>query len=228
MAAIAAPLLPRLAVPAFPAVSRWATLYTTRYTSKLFPTLSIALPGVSLNLPELLGDIWEGLLRAVPKNKTSHSRKRHRQMAGKALKDVQSLCKCPGCGATKRTHRLCQHCLNGTDTCATKCGLLADSVQTSAGYGAMTTTTAGMVWAWLERRTLALYNLVTLLGRSTGAIGAASSVHRAGVWIIFDVKYISNVQSFANYLQVFPRGHGSTGTETPELHKWTCGHILAR
>jgi ribosomal protein L32 len=49
----------------------------------------------------------------VPKNKTSHSRKRHRQMAGKALKDVNNLCKCPGCGAVKRTHRLCENCLQG-------------------------------------------------------------------------------------------------------------------
>ncbi|GAO16237.1 hypothetical protein UVI_02000190 [Ustilaginoidea virens] len=32
-------------------------------------------------------------------------------MAGKALKDVNSLCQCPGCGETKRTHRLCQRCL---------------------------------------------------------------------------------------------------------------------
>ncbi|KAJ6441846.1 Meiotic recombination protein rec14 [Purpureocillium lavendulum] len=74
------------------------------------PTLSIAVPGVSLNLPTL-DDIWESVLRAVPKNKVSHSRKRHRQMAGKALKDVNNLCKCPGCGETKRTHRLCQRCL---------------------------------------------------------------------------------------------------------------------
>ena len=113
MAAVAAPLIPRLAAPSFPSVSRWATFYTTRYTLRMLPSLSIALPGISLNIPGLLGDIWEGILRAVPKNKTSHSRKRHRQMAGKALKDVNNLCRCPGCGAIKRTHRLCQHCLEG-------------------------------------------------------------------------------------------------------------------
>jgi ribosomal protein L32 len=32
-------------------------------------------------------------------------------MAGKALKDVTSLCKCPACGQTKRMHYLCPHCL---------------------------------------------------------------------------------------------------------------------
>lgn len=113
MAAIAAPLLPRLALPAFPLISRWATFYTTQFTPRLFPSLSIALPAVSLNIPGLLEDIWNGLLNAAPKNKTSHSKKRMRQMAGKALKDVNHLCKCPGCGAVKRTHRLCQQCLEG-------------------------------------------------------------------------------------------------------------------
>jgi ribosomal protein L32 len=113
MAAIAAPLAPRLLAPALPNVSRWATFYTTRFAPRFLPSLAIALPGISLNIPQLLEDIWGGILKAVPKNKTSHSRKRHRQMAGKALKDVNHLCKCPGCGATKRTHRLCQQCLEG-------------------------------------------------------------------------------------------------------------------
>lgn len=113
MAAIAAPLAPRLLAPSIPSINRWATFYTTRFAPKLFPTLAIALPGISLNIPQLLDDIWGGILKAVPKNKTSHSRKRHRQMAGKALEDVNHLCKCPGCGATKRTHRLCQRCLEG-------------------------------------------------------------------------------------------------------------------
>ncbi|RDA94833.1 hypothetical protein CP533_4332 [Ophiocordyceps camponoti-saundersi (nom. inval.)] len=68
------------------------------------------LAGINLKLPTL-DDIWESILRAVPKKKTSHSKKRHRQMAGKALKDVTGLCECPGCGETKRTHRICQRCL---------------------------------------------------------------------------------------------------------------------
>jgi ribosomal protein L32 len=113
MAATTVAFLPRLAAPALPSLSRWATFYTTRFTPSLLPSLAIAIPGVSLNLPNLLDDIWESVLRAVPKNKTSHSRKRHRQMAGKALEDVNHLCKCPGCGAVKRTHRLCQQCLEG-------------------------------------------------------------------------------------------------------------------
>ena len=113
MAAAAVSMLPRLSSPAILSTSRWATFYTRQVSAGLFPSLSMAVPGVSLNIPALLGDIWESILRAVPKNKVSHSRKRHRQMAGKALKDVNSLCKCPGCGEAKRTHRLCQRCLEG-------------------------------------------------------------------------------------------------------------------
>jgi large subunit ribosomal protein L32 len=116
MAALAAPIAPRLLAPSISNISRWATFYTARFTPKLFPTLAIALPSISLNIPQLLDDIWSGILNAAPKKKTSHSKKRHRQMAGKALEDVNHLCKCPGCGATKRTHRLCQRCLEGQST----------------------------------------------------------------------------------------------------------------
>lgn len=114
MAAMSASLLPRLtSTTTILSSSRLATLYTRNFTHQFLPALPIALPGVSLNIPTLLGDIWESILRAVPKKKTSHSKKRHRQMAGKALQDVNHLCKCPGCGAVKRTHRLCSNCLEG-------------------------------------------------------------------------------------------------------------------
>ncbi|KAJ3527899.1 hypothetical protein NM208_g10479 [Fusarium decemcellulare] len=105
MAAVSASLVTRLSAPTI-----LSTISFRQFTQKLFPSLSIAIPGVSLNLPTI-DDIWESVLRAVPKNKVSHSRKRHRQMAGKALKDVNNLCRCPGCGEIKRTHRLCQTCL---------------------------------------------------------------------------------------------------------------------
>ncbi|CAM1504015.1 Fc.00g016060.m01.CDS01 [Cosmosporella sp. VM-42] len=109
-AAVSASFFPRLSTPSlFPSVRR-TTLTFRHFTQKLFPSLAIAIPGLSINLPTL-EDIWEGILRAVPKNKVSHSKKRSRQMAGKALKDVNHLCRCPGCGEIKRTHRLCQTCL---------------------------------------------------------------------------------------------------------------------
>lgn len=51
----------------------------------------------------------------MPKKKTSHMKKRHRQMAGKALKDVTALNKCSGCGHVKKQHHLCPYCIQGED-----------------------------------------------------------------------------------------------------------------
>ncbi|CAK7243910.1 MAG: Ski complex subunit Rec14 [Sporothrix thermara] len=89
---------------------RIASLFAHRLAAATpaLPALPLSLPSLP-SLPSLLGDIWESILRAVPKKKTSHSKKRHRQMAGKALKDVNSLCKCPACGRTKRMHHMCPH-----------------------------------------------------------------------------------------------------------------------
>ncbi|KAI5257103.1 WD40 repeat-like protein [Aureobasidium subglaciale] len=69
------------------------------------------LPSIVIPIPSLVTDIWESILKAVPKKKTSHMKKRHRQMAGKGLKDVTSLNKCSGCGRVKRAHYLCPHCV---------------------------------------------------------------------------------------------------------------------
>ncbi|TQV95046.1 meiotic recombination protein Ski8/Rec14 [Cordyceps javanica] len=107
-----AALFPRIASPAVFPIPRLPSL--AGIAGRLLPTLGLALPGISIAIPTLLDDIWEGILRAVPKNKVSHSRKRMRQLANKGLKDVNSLCQCPGCGAPKRMHRLCQNCLEET------------------------------------------------------------------------------------------------------------------
>jgi large subunit ribosomal protein L32 len=81
--------------------------------SRALPTL-LALPqSFQLKLPSLLSDIWESVLRAVPKKKTSHRKKRQRFMAGKGLKDVTALNKCPACGNVKRMHLLCPYCVRG-------------------------------------------------------------------------------------------------------------------
>ncbi|KXT02691.1 hypothetical protein AC578_1136 [Pseudocercospora eumusae] len=74
--------------------------------------LSPLLPAALVPIPSLLAQLWDGVLRAVPKKKTSHMKKRHRQMAGKALKDVTALNKCSACGRTKRAHVLCPYCVN--------------------------------------------------------------------------------------------------------------------
>ncbi|PNY26115.1 WD40/YVTN repeat-like-containing domain protein, partial [Tolypocladium capitatum] len=132
MAAISASLALRSSSQTVLSTSRWAALYTRLFSPRLLPSLSIAVPGVSLNIPTL-DDIWESVLRAVPKNKVSHSRKRHRQMAGKALTDVNSLCKCPGCGETKRTHRLCQRCLEAHITDIFSLATTARAVLSASG-----------------------------------------------------------------------------------------------
>lgn len=79
------------------------------------------IPATLLPIPSLLGDLWDGLLNAVPKKKTSHMKKRHRQLAsGKHLKDVTALNKCSSCGRAKRAHVLCPYCVQskGTRTCS--------------------------------------------------------------------------------------------------------------
>ncbi|KAL4975498.1 hypothetical protein BDW66DRAFT_137407 [Aspergillus desertorum] len=77
----------------------------------VFSSAAIRPPAFALNIPGFLSDLWDSVLRAVPKKKTSHMKKRHRQMAGKALKDVKNLNTCPACGQIKRSHVLCQHCV---------------------------------------------------------------------------------------------------------------------
>ena len=75
-------------------------------------TLAIPVPAALLPIPSLLSDLWDGILNAVPKKKTSHMKKRHRQMAaGKHLRDVTALNKCSACGRAKRAHVLCPFCV---------------------------------------------------------------------------------------------------------------------
>ncbi|KAH6695158.1 ribosomal L32p family protein [Plectosphaerella plurivora] len=103
-------ILPRLSAPTLLRSSRTWSLFSRQVSFPLWPSLSFAYPAVHLNIPAWLGDIWEGILKAVPKKKTTHSKMRSRQMAGKALQDVLSICKCPGCGQPKRRHVVCPHC----------------------------------------------------------------------------------------------------------------------
>ena len=65
------------------------------------------------NLPseDLLG--WGGLLWAVPKKRTSHSKKRMR-MAHKYLKPKSNFMVCVTCNNLKLLHVLCGHCLKQT------------------------------------------------------------------------------------------------------------------
>jgi len=57
---------------------------------------------------------WSGLLRAVPKQRSSHQKKRQRQLAGNnQQKPLHNLNRCPACGHVKRAHTLCMNCVQG-------------------------------------------------------------------------------------------------------------------
>jgi large subunit ribosomal protein L32 len=77
------------------------------------PFAAFAIPSIQLPSFPSLGDIWEGILKAVPKKKTSYMKKRTRLMAGKGLKDITSLNRCSACGRVKRAHILCPYCVDG-------------------------------------------------------------------------------------------------------------------
>ncbi|OMJ13143.1 putative 54S ribosomal protein L32, mitochondrial [Smittium culicis] len=58
------------------------------------------------SLYDILSDI---ILRAVPKKKTTHSKKRMRS-AGKGNVNRTDIVRCPGCGRVKLMGHLCLHC----------------------------------------------------------------------------------------------------------------------
>ena len=55
-------------------------------------------------------EIFEGILMAAPKRKTTHKQKRNR-MKLKWLKPMKNIQKCPYCGSEKYMHHLCRKCL---------------------------------------------------------------------------------------------------------------------
>ncbi|KAF2184479.1 hypothetical protein K469DRAFT_709256 [Zopfia rhizophila CBS 207.26] len=77
------------------------------------PFAALAIPSLSLPSIPSLSDIWEGILKAVPKKKMSYRKKRQRFLAGKGLKDITSLNRCSACGRVKKAHILCPYCVYG-------------------------------------------------------------------------------------------------------------------
>lgn len=74
------------------------------------PFFRFALPALTSIVPIIAG-MWDSILRAVPKKKTTHSRKRKRQLVGKALEDKKNLTRCEACGDLKLLHTLCASCV---------------------------------------------------------------------------------------------------------------------
>lgn len=101
-----------------PITKRIPLLQRLRASPSLLPATLIPIPSL---LSDLVADLWDGILNAVPKKKTSHMKKRHRQLAsGKGLKDVTALNKCSSCGRTKRAHVLCPYCVASKLTTSTQ------------------------------------------------------------------------------------------------------------
>ena len=99
------------------------------------PTL---LPAITIPIPSTFSDLWDSVLRAVPKKKTSHSKTRSRQMAGKALKDVTALNTCSSCGRQKRAHVLCPYCVAGKlELASTNKGILLQELTLGFSHEAM-------------------------------------------------------------------------------------------
>ncbi|KAJ7038159.1 hypothetical protein C8F04DRAFT_1393068 [Mycena alexandri] len=96
----------------------WARpLFSTLFSSTPF---AIAVVPASLtasrtwtipSLQSLLELLFPPFVLAVPKKKVSHSRKSMRE-ANKGLKDKHNIVNCPGCGAPKLAHHLCNHCFS--------------------------------------------------------------------------------------------------------------------
>jgi large subunit ribosomal protein L32 len=108
-------LLPGLNGPVRPVLNPPFLQRLSQPFRTLLPTPFAALAIPSLSIPSFpsLGDIWDGILKAVPKKKTSYRKKRQRFMAGKGLKDVTALNTCMACGRVKRAHILCPYCVDG-------------------------------------------------------------------------------------------------------------------
>ncbi|KAI0094646.1 ribosomal L32p protein family-domain-containing protein [Irpex rosettiformis] len=76
------------------------------------PTFLTAPSPSSWTLPASLQSLLElfpPFVLAVPKKKTSHSRKAMRS-ANKGLKDKHNIVHCPACGSAKLAHHLCSNC----------------------------------------------------------------------------------------------------------------------
>ncbi|KAF5311784.1 hypothetical protein D9619_003224 [Psilocybe cf. subviscida] len=82
----------------------------------VFASASLSAPGLSWSLPSLqsLLELFPPFLLAVPKSKTSHSRKAMRA-ANKGLKDKQNITNCPGCGSVKLAHHICPNCYSSVN-----------------------------------------------------------------------------------------------------------------
>ena len=108
-------LSPRPAEPTHPTSRGLSPDFVSTYVSTNIST-NIVLPNTPSCALEANGlkSIWDSiLLWAVPKKRTSHSKKRMR-MTHKYLKPKNNYKTCPQCGNLKLPHMLCGHCFRET------------------------------------------------------------------------------------------------------------------
>lgn len=86
---------------------------------------SLLKQAISIPIPRIFGETigatfgWPfpqvpdtSILQAAPKKRTSHQKKRQRQLAGNnQQKPLRNLGRCPSCGHYKRSHTLCMNCV---------------------------------------------------------------------------------------------------------------------
>lgn len=126
-------LLPALQQQPFPTLARplSSQILANGFLRFGIPTLSI--PSLS-GLAGVLEGLWDSVLRAVPKKKTTHSKSRSRRLAGKALKDLINIGRCSACGRPKLSHTLCPHCVQSKCTTATRLGDSSNVRRRYQGY----------------------------------------------------------------------------------------------
>lgn len=74
----------------------------------LSPHPPLSLAGILAGaITDTMDWLWDGILRAVPKKKVPHGRKR-RRMTGKYLKPALHIIECKTCGRWKRAHTYCK------------------------------------------------------------------------------------------------------------------------
>ena len=97
------------------AVIRGAQLATSRDLTPLPAPELVGIPSWGIPGAAVSNDLIENgiLWMAVPKKRTSHSKKRMR-MAQKWLKPIRHYNFCPACGNPKLFHHLCGHCFKET------------------------------------------------------------------------------------------------------------------
>ncbi|CAG8452616.1 270_t:CDS:1 [Ambispora gerdemannii] len=91
-------------IPLFPKILRVDSLlpYSAIFTNVWRETITIN--------TGILGQLFGPFLWAVPKQRTSHSKKRIRSMANSSLKDISNIGACQACGRHKLTHHFCSFC----------------------------------------------------------------------------------------------------------------------